>query len=91
MSTLLTDEIEPTEDWQAEELEGHIRAIEAILLELADASTLRAAKECVRETCKNEERNKQWARIYDQMNKPYDKHAEAVLDTLICKVESKSS
>jgi len=43
MSTLLTDEIEPTEDWQAEELEGHIRAIEAILLELADVSTLRNA------------------------------------------------
>lgn len=93
MINFLTDYTKRTEDEQtiSEELSGHIRAIEAILLELADADTIRAAKERFRKAWKNEGRNEQWARIYDQINKPYDKDAEAVLDALISKAESKNS
>ena len=73
------------------ELDGHIRAIEAILLELVDANTIRAAKERLRKRWKNEGRNRPWADISDRLNRPYDHDAEAALDVLINKAESKHS
>jgi hypothetical protein len=73
------------------ERDGHIRAIEAILLELVDANTIRAAKERLRKTWKNERRNRRWADISDCLNRPYDHDAEAALDALINKAESKHS
>ena len=47
MYNILKDYTERTEDEQTnyEELEGRIRAVEAILLELVDPNTMRAAKE----------------------------------------------
>jgi hypothetical protein len=81
------------EDGQAslEELKGHVRAIEAILLELADSNTILAAKEGLRRRWKNNGRNRQQADILDKLNRPYDDHAEAALDALIRIAESDNS
>jgi hypothetical protein len=90
MSNFATDYKKRTKEKQTnlEELSGHIRAIEAILLEVAGPDTMRAAKERHRKTCKD---NDQWASIYDEFGMPYDKHAEAALDGLIREAESKNS
>jgi hypothetical protein len=75
-----------------EELNGRVRAIEAILLVLADASTLRAAKERLRQAWKNESPlHQQWADLLNKINRPYDQHAEAALDALIREAKSKNS
>jgi hypothetical protein len=79
------------EQANSDELQGHIRAIEAILLKLADSKTMRAAKEDLRRKWKNSGRNRQQADILDKINRPYDKHAEAALDALIREAESASS
>ena len=81
------------EDEQAnfEELQGRIRAIEAILLKLADSQTIQAAKDGLRRGWKNNGRNRQQAEILDKINRPYDKHAEAALDALIRETESANS
>jgi hypothetical protein len=82
MSSFSTDSTN-AEDDSPEELKGRIRAIEAILLELADSNSMRTAKVALRRRWKNNGRNRQQADILDKINHPYDKHAEAALDALI--------
>jgi CelD/BcsL family acetyltransferase involved in cellulose biosynthesis len=84
MSNFLTDSTDAEDELASpEELKGHIRAIEAILLELADSNTILAAKESLRRRRKNNGRNRKLAEILDKTNQPYDDHAEAALDALI--------
>jgi hypothetical protein len=89
MSDNWTERSEDKQDG-TEELRGRIRALEAIILELAEISPdlIRAAKESLRQRWKNE--NRQWGRLIAEMNRPYDNHAEAALDALIRDAESKT-
>ena len=93
MYNILMDYTERTEDEQviSEELKGHVRAIEAILLELADADTIRNAKARFRRTWKNKKRNRLLADVANSAKRPYDEHAEAALDALIYEAERTNS
>jgi hypothetical protein len=91
MFNYCTEDAEDRQDVM-EKVDGRIRALEAILLELVEISPdlIRAAKESIRQKWKDELRCKKLADALDQFtSRPLDEHAEAALDELIYKAERK--
>ena len=92
MSNYYMEDAEDNQD-DSEKVEGRIRAIEAILLELPEISPdlIQAAKQSIREKWKSELGSKMLADALDQFRGRLDKHAEAALDELISEARRKNS
>jgi hypothetical protein len=95
MSDFPTDQEKRDEETEnrLQKIEGHLRAFDAILLELPEVTPdlIRTAKDRLRSRWKNNRRNRGFAEMLDQINSPYDNHAEAALDKLVSEAESKKS
>jgi hypothetical protein len=72
MTNVRIDDAEDKQDY-LEKMEGRIRAIEVILLELPEINPdlVRAAKDNLRRKWKNKSGNRRMADLLDQMNGPY--------------------
>jgi len=73
-------------------LEGKVRAIEALLLEMPEVTPERvnAAKERVRANEKFRTRSTRSAELLEKMSAPLDKHAETWLDNLAFSLKKRS-
>lgn len=73
------------------ELEGRIRGLEALLIEIPEVTPERiiAAKERIRERERQRDRGRGRCKTLELFNQPFDKHAEAELDALLYMVENR--
>jgi hypothetical protein len=73
------------------EVAGEVRALRAIVLELANPELIADAKINLRNGFKNSyhPHTRDMALLKEQMNLPFDKHAEAALDQLLVEAKSK--
>jgi hypothetical protein len=78
---------------RSEEMEGRVRALEAIILEMPEVTPdrIRAAKERLRAEFRSCHQRNSYGQgtieLLDKINAPYDKHAEASLDKLAREAE----